>query len=121
MIGWINADLAYQGLVAAGPEFSREAVIAATNEMTDYTAGGLITPIDWTRQHEPPTEEDPATTAGELECVVPRPGRRRRSSSWSATRRHRSTAGTASNRDWASPSRRTSSSRPQRTGMRGPA
>lgn len=61
MIGWINADLAYQGLVAAGPEFSREAVIAATNELTAYTAGGLIAPIDWSRQHEPPTEDDRVT------------------------------------------------------------
>lgn len=58
MIGWINADLAYQGLLDAGPEFSREAVVAATNQLTDYTAGGLIAPIDWTRQHEPPTEDD---------------------------------------------------------------
>ena len=32
--------------------------------MTDYTAGGLVTPIDWTRQHEPPTEDDPATHGG---------------------------------------------------------
>jgi hypothetical protein len=28
--------------------------------MTAYDAGGLINPIDWTRQHEPPTEGDPA-------------------------------------------------------------
>jgi hypothetical protein len=61
MIGWINADLAYQGLVAAGPEFDRASVIAATNEMTDYTAGGLVPAIDWSRQHEPPTEDDPGT------------------------------------------------------------
>ena len=70
MIGWINADLAYQGLVAAGPEFSREAVIAATNEMTEYTAGGLVPPIDWTRQHEPPTEEDPATHGAVQNCFA---------------------------------------------------
>jgi hypothetical protein len=55
-------------LVAAGPEFSRESVIAATNELTEYTAGGLIPPIDWTRQHEPPTEEDPATHGPTLVC-----------------------------------------------------
>ena len=70
MIGWINADLAYQGLVAAGPEFSRESVIAATNEMTEYTAGGLVPPVDWSRQHEPPTEEDPATNGSELVCFA---------------------------------------------------
>jgi Periplasmic binding protein len=70
MVGWINADLAYQGLVAAGPEFSREAVIAATNEMTEYTAGGLVPPVDWSRQHEPPTEDDPATHGAEQTCFA---------------------------------------------------
>jgi hypothetical protein len=68
MIGWINADLAYQGLVAAGDGYTRESVIAATNEMTAYTAGGLIPPIDWTRQHEPPTEDDPATHGADPVC-----------------------------------------------------
>jgi ABC-type branched-subunit amino acid transport system substrate-binding protein len=68
MIGWINADLAYQGLLAAGPEFSREAVIAATNEFTAYTAGGLTAPVDWSRQHTPPTEEDPGTNGPEQVC-----------------------------------------------------
>ena len=68
MIGWINADLAYQGLLAAGPDFSRESVVAAANEMTEYTAGGLIPPVDWTRQHEAPTQEDPATNGAPFEC-----------------------------------------------------
>lgn len=70
MMGWINADLAYQGLVAAGPEFDRASVIDATNRMTDFTAGGLIPPIDWSRQHEPPTEDDPATHGGAHECFA---------------------------------------------------
>jgi hypothetical protein len=60
MIGWINADLAFQGLLAAGPEFDRAKVTDATNAMTAYDAGGLVNPIDWTRQHTPPTEGDPA-------------------------------------------------------------
>jgi ABC-type branched-subunit amino acid transport system substrate-binding protein len=68
MIGWINADTAYQGMVAAGDGFTRESVIAATNQFTDYTAGGLIPPIDWTRQHEPPTEDDPATHGSDPTC-----------------------------------------------------
>jgi len=70
MIGWINADLAYQGLVAAGPQFDRASVIAATNEMTDYTAGGLLPPIDWTRQHEPPTEDDAVTHGAAQNCAA---------------------------------------------------
>jgi len=70
MTGWINADLAFQGLLAAGPEFSREAVLDATNSFTEYSAGGLINPIDWTRQHNPPTEDD-ATNDYRLECISP--------------------------------------------------
>jgi ABC-type branched-subunit amino acid transport system substrate-binding protein len=70
MVGWINADLAYQGLVAAGPDFDRASVIEATNEMTEYTAGGLIPPIDWSRQHEPPTEDDPVTHGSAQECTA---------------------------------------------------
>jgi len=70
MIGWINADLAYQGLKAAGPNFDRQKVIDATNALEDYTAGGLIPPIDWGRQHVPPTEEDPATNGSDPQCFA---------------------------------------------------
>ena len=68
LVGWINADLAYQGLVEAGPEFDRAKVITATNAMTAYSADGLIPPIDWSRQHVPPTEEDPTTHGYAEEC-----------------------------------------------------
>jgi hypothetical protein len=57
MVGWINASLAYEGLLAAGPEFDRETVTAATNAMTDFDAGGLLEPIDWTTAHTPYTQE----------------------------------------------------------------
>ena len=69
MTGWINATTAYEGLLAAGPDFDRAKVTAATNAMTDYTAGGLIQPIDWTTAHTPYTPEerkdrpDPCTAA----------------------------------------------------------
>jgi Periplasmic binding protein len=83
MVGWINADAAYTSLLAAGPEFDRESVIAAMNSITDYDAGGLIVPIDWTRQHVPPTQDDPSSdyaqecsamvrvANGEFETVAP--------------------------------------------------
>lgn len=70
MFGWLNADLASEGLVAAGDDLSRENVIAATNEMTDWSAGGLINPIDWTRQHEPPMDEDPVSHGPARECYA---------------------------------------------------
>jgi ABC-type branched-subunit amino acid transport system substrate-binding protein len=69
MNGWINADLAYQGLKAAGPSFDRAKVIAATNKITSFTAGGLIAPVDWTRQHEAPTPQDPTTHGYKDECI----------------------------------------------------
>lgn len=56
MVGWINASLAFEGLLAAGPDFDRAKVAAATNQMTDFTAGGLIEPIDWTQAHTPYTQ-----------------------------------------------------------------
>jgi branched-chain amino acid transport system substrate-binding protein len=49
--GWINADLFYQGLKAAGPEFTRQKVVDAINAMTDYTANGLLPGIDWRTAH----------------------------------------------------------------------
>jgi hypothetical protein len=58
MVGWINASLAFEGLLAAGPEFDRDAVTAATNAMTDFSAGGLLEPIDWTTAHIPYTWDD---------------------------------------------------------------
>jgi ABC-type branched-subunit amino acid transport system substrate-binding protein len=71
MVGWINADEAYQGLKAAGPNFDRASVIAATNKMTAYSADGLLNPIDWTRQHLPATQDDPVTHGYKDECFAP--------------------------------------------------
>jgi branched-chain amino acid transport system substrate-binding protein len=70
MQGWINADLAYQGIVAAGENFDRQSVIEATNQMTDYTADGLVNAIDWSRQHDAPTQDDPATHGYAHECYA---------------------------------------------------
>ena len=56
MVGWINATLAYDGLLAAGPHFDRPTVLAATNAMTHFTADGLVQPVDWTQAHKPYTQ-----------------------------------------------------------------
>lgn len=60
MVGWINASLAFDGLLAAGPEFDRDRVTAATNQISDFTAGGLLVPIDWRVAHKPYTKSDPS-------------------------------------------------------------
>ena len=59
IVGFINADTAFTGLLEAGPEFDREKVIAALNSLTDYSAGGLVPPIDWTYMHTPATPDEP--------------------------------------------------------------
>jgi ABC-type branched-subunit amino acid transport system substrate-binding protein len=69
MVGWINADEAFTGLLAAGPEFDRESVVAATNQLTDYSADGILIPIDWTRQHIQPTEGDTSHDYAQ-ECIL---------------------------------------------------
>ena len=61
MVGWINASLAFEGLLAAGPEFDREAVTAATNAMTAFDAGGIVEPVELVRGPHPRTRRRPAT------------------------------------------------------------
>ena len=55
--GWMGADLLVTGLLEAGPDFDRAKVIEATNQLTDWDAGGILTGVDWTTAHDAPTEE----------------------------------------------------------------
>ena len=77
MVGWINASLAFEGLLAAGPEFDREAVTAATNAMTAFDAGGLIEPVELDRGPHPVHAGDPRPGLGRGVHVVRAGGRRR--------------------------------------------
>ena len=52
VVGWLNADLFVRGLKAAGCDFTRQKVIDAINQMTNYNADGLIAPVDWTKAHQ---------------------------------------------------------------------
>lgn len=71
MIGWMNAMLFVDGLIAAGPEFDRNSIVAVTNtEFTDYTYGGLTFPIDWSRQHESASADDRVTHGATEECTT---------------------------------------------------
>lgn len=63
--GWLDAALFVEGLRQAGPEFSRQSVIDAINEMTDWDADGLLPGVDWTIAHT----QDPATTCEALSLV----------------------------------------------------
>jgi ABC-type branched-subunit amino acid transport system substrate-binding protein len=54
LVGWLNADLFVTGLEEAGPDFDRQKVIDAINQMTDYTGDGLLEGVDWTKEHTEP-------------------------------------------------------------------
>ncbi len=52
--GWESASLFVAGLRAAGNDLTQQNVVRVTNEMTDFTAGGLTPPANWTTAHTPP-------------------------------------------------------------------
>jgi ABC-type branched-subunit amino acid transport system substrate-binding protein len=58
--GWVLADQFVSGLKMAGPDFTQQKVIDNLNTLTDYTANGLIPPIDWTKQHQDPLKNPDA-------------------------------------------------------------
>ena len=66
--GWVNADMAVTGLLAAGPQFDRAGVIAATNAITAYDAGGVLSRIDWTKSHTAYTGESIVSDGPETYC-----------------------------------------------------
>lgn len=70
MVGFINADQAFTALLEAGPDFDRQKAIDGINGLTGETSGGLHVPIDWTRQHVPPTPDDPMSGSAK-ECFAP--------------------------------------------------
>jgi hypothetical protein len=71
MVGFINADEAFSALLAAGPDFDRQSAIDSFNKVSDYTAGGLIVPIDWTGTgHQPLVKGEPGPP-GARQCAAP--------------------------------------------------
>ena len=49
--GWQSAALIAAGIRAAGNDVTQATVVDATNKITDFTAGGLSAPVDWTKLH----------------------------------------------------------------------
>jgi ABC-type branched-subunit amino acid transport system substrate-binding protein len=50
-IGWVNADNFVTGLKMAGPDFTQQKVVDQLNTLTAYDAGGMLAPLNWTKQH----------------------------------------------------------------------
>lgn len=71
MIGWMNAMLFVDGLIATGPVFDQASIVETTNtEFTAYTYGGIAGPLDWSRQHESASDEDRVTHGATEECTT---------------------------------------------------
>jgi branched-chain amino acid transport system substrate-binding protein len=62
LAGWINATLFVEGLKAAGEDFTQKKLVDAINEMTDFTANGILALQDWTKAHAA-NPEDAGCTA----------------------------------------------------------
>jgi branched-chain amino acid transport system substrate-binding protein len=53
LAGWQSADLFVTGLRAIGHDVTRTRLVAALNRISDYTANGIDSPIDWRTAHVP--------------------------------------------------------------------
>ncbi len=51
IVGWQNARLFVDGLMAAGENFDRQKVVDAINQMTDWTGEDVAYPVNWTYRH----------------------------------------------------------------------
>ncbi len=49
--GWQSASLLAAGVRAAGAHLTRKNLIAQTNRITDFTAGGTTAVVNWTKAH----------------------------------------------------------------------
>jgi ABC-type branched-subunit amino acid transport system substrate-binding protein len=61
LAGWIDADMFVEGLRLIGRDVSRTRLVDALNSLTEFTADGLVAPIDWRYEH---------TTLGPIDCNV---------------------------------------------------
>jgi branched-chain amino acid transport system substrate-binding protein len=50
--GWQSAALIAAGVKGAGSNVTQASVVAATNKIKNFTAGGLSSPVDWTHGHK---------------------------------------------------------------------
>ena len=49
--GWQSAALIAAGIKAAGSNLTQANAVSATNKITNFTAGGVSAPVDWTVSH----------------------------------------------------------------------
>jgi ABC-type branched-subunit amino acid transport system substrate-binding protein len=49
LVGWLNGMLFTQALKDAGPNFTQQKVVDAVNKMGNWTAQGILSPVDYTQ------------------------------------------------------------------------
>jgi ABC-type branched-subunit amino acid transport system substrate-binding protein len=59
LAGWTGAVLFVDGLKAIGRDVTRSRLISAINRISDFTADGILAPVDWTSAH---------TSSGPINC-----------------------------------------------------
>jgi branched-chain amino acid transport system substrate-binding protein len=75
--GWINAAQFVAGLKAAGSDLTQKNVVDAINKTDNFTAGGIMSPLDWPKSHTgtgpPPycASWDEVISGGKLEPILP--------------------------------------------------
>ena len=81
LVGWQNAMLMHEGIEQAGKKFTRQSVVDAINQITDWTANGTRAPVNWTTAHGPTPPNRPGCSAyiqvkdGEFATVYGQPGK----------------------------------------------
>jgi branched-chain amino acid transport system substrate-binding protein len=53
LAGWTSANLFVTGLRSLGRDVTRTRLVHALNQITDFTADGILPPVDWTIGHQP--------------------------------------------------------------------
>jgi len=61
LAGWINATLFVEGLKAAGEDFTQKKVVDAINKISAFTANGIVSEQDWTKDHAARNDADGCT------------------------------------------------------------
>jgi len=81
LTGWENAALLVAGIKAAGKNFTQQSVVAAVNNITDWSTNGIRTPINWKTAHGPAAPGDQecwsyiAVKGGKFVPVYGQPGK----------------------------------------------
>lgn len=53
LVGWVGASLLVKGIQDAGKGVTQRSVVDAINQLTRWTAGDMITPVNWEHAHGP--------------------------------------------------------------------